>query len=138
MVGALLGMHNFFERSDGTMDLPSGSATGEQARELTMVPMLAIGRWYTGGTRWRGVMLGLGVGAMWARQSFQLGVFDPIHHSAFHPAIVPEAGVTIPIFEGVKGMIGLRYSMAAPAGDYLGGGRRSFQFVTLTASVIEH
>jgi hypothetical protein len=138
VAGALLGMHDFYERSDGTMEFPSGAATGEQARELTMATMLATTRWFPGGTRWRGVVLGLGAGTIWARESFQLGVFDPILNSAFHLAVVPEAAVTIPIFEGVKGMVGARYSLTAPAGSYLGGGKRSFHFLTLTFSVIEH
>lgn len=138
VAGALLGMHDFFERSDGTLEFPSGSATGEQARELTMATMLAIARWYPGGTRWRGVFLGLGAGTIWARESFQLGVFDPIINSAFHLAVVPEAAVTVPIFEGVKGSVGVRYSVTAPAGSYLGGGERSFHFLTLTFSLLEH
>ena len=138
VAGALLGMHDFFERSDGTLEFPSGSATGEQARELTMATMLAIARWYPGGTRWHGVYLGVGAGTIWARESFQLGVFDPILNSAFHLAVVPEAAVTVPIFEGVNGMVGVRYSLTAPAGSYLGGGKRSFHFLTLTFSLLEH
>lgn len=138
VAGALLGMHDFFEGSDGTLEFPSGSATGEQARELLLATMLATARWYPGGTRWQGIFLGLGAGTIWARESFQLGVFDPIINSAFHLAVVPEAAVTIPIFEGVKGTVGVRYSLTAPAGSYLGGGARRFHFLTLTFSVLEH
>lgn len=138
VIGALLGMHDFFEHDDETVEFPSGAATGDQARELTMATMLATTRWYPGGMRWRGIMLGLGAGTIWVRESFQLGVFDPILNSAFHLAVVPEAAVTIPIFEGVQGMVGVRYSLTGPAGSYLGGGDRRYHFLTFTFSVMEH
>lgn len=138
VAGGLLGIQDFFKRSDGTVDFPSGSATGEQARELTMGTILATGRWYPGGMRWRGMFLGLGAGTIWVQESFQLGVFDPIENSAFHLALVPEAGLTIGIFPGVEGMIGARYSVTSPAGSYLGGGSRRFHYLTLTFSVMEH
>ena len=138
VVGALLGMHDFFERDDDTVEFPSGAATGEQARELTMATMLVTTRWYPGGMRWRGVVLGLGAGTIWARESFQLGVFDPILNSAFHLAVVPEAGVMVPIFEGIQGMVGVRYSITGASGSYLGGGERRYHFLTFTFSVMEH
>ena len=138
VAGVLLGMHDFFEREDGTMDFPSGSATGEQARQLTMGSLLATTRWFPRGTRWRSVYLGLGAGTIWAQESFQLGVFDPIENSAFHLALVPEAGVVIGIFPAVKGMIGARYTVTAPSGSYLGGGSRSYQYLAITFSVMEH
>lgn len=138
VAGGLLGIQDFFKRSDETVDFPTGSATGEQARELTMGTILATSRWYPGGMRWRGMFLGLGAGTIWVQESFQLGVFDPIVNSAFHLAVVPEAGFTVRIFEGVEGMVGARYSLTSPTGSYLGGGSRNFHFLTLTFSVMEH
>ena len=129
--GVQVGLNDFSQRTDGTMNFPSGAATGPQFRYLLSTPLLVTGyvypidtyhvRWYVGGA----------AGYSYILQLFELGVRQ-ITHGAWHAVLAPEAGVEVRAFgEGVIGLVSVRYSAPASAGDYLGGGSRSFRHLTV-------
>ena len=138
VVGAQLGVHDFYDSFDGTENFEWGAATGHHFRDLTVATVLGTARWYTSGIVGRGMYGGLGAGVLYSRQAYQLGVIPQLDHSALHLAISPEAGVGIPIFDGVDAVLSVKYTLPAWAGNYLGGGSQSFQFLTFGVGLAEH
>lgn len=135
--GVLLGLNEFSHRSNGTMNFPSGAATGEQLRYLLSTQVLATSyvypfagerhRWYVGG----------GVGATRVIQGFELGTRQ-IANSAWHVVVAPEVGAEVRSPGGAfVGVVGVRFNAPLATGDYLGGGARSFQHVTLRLGIGE-
>jgi len=136
-VGVSLGLQDFFDQTRGTTTFSSGAVTGQQSRELLLGTVMGIGRYYPGPTLGRGFYAGLGAGGQFAQQYYQLGVTNPIGRSAFHFAIAPEVGVVTPIMEGLDAVFTARFTATTAAGNYLGGGARSFKFITLGIGMAE-
>jgi hypothetical protein len=137
VAGAFLGFNEFSERFEGTTNFPSGAATGPQFRYLLSTPVLATGyvypvinervRWYLGG----------GAGGVHVSQWYALGTRQ-FSNGEWHFMLVPEVGAEIPIMGGAfHGAVSLRYNAPIAAGDYVGGGSRSFRYVTLRFALIE-
>jgi hypothetical protein len=137
-VGVAVAVYDFSDETDGTTNFSSGSATGEQFRDLVSVSLMGTGRWFPRGVAGRGPYLGIGAGGLYAQQSYQLGVMPQFVHDGVHLVVAPEAGVAIPIFDGVDALVNVRYTIPSSAGRYLGGGTRSFRFVTLGIGLAEH
>jgi len=138
VVGAQLGVHDFYDTTDGTVNFDWGAATGHQFRDLTLASVLGTARWYGSGTIGRGMYGGLGAGFLYSHQSYQLGVIPQIDRSALHLAISPEAGFGVPIFDGVDAVLSVKYTLPTWGGNYLDGGSKSFQFLTVGLGLAEH
>lgn len=136
--GVSLSVAGFQRHTQNTIDFPSGAATGDQLRQLLPVQALATGyvfpiqangvRWYAGG----------GVGGGHVDQDFSLGT-QQVSRSAWHLVIAPEIGAEVRggpdhLFVGV---VSLRYNAPIAAGNYLGGGARNFQYLTLRVGIGE-
>jgi hypothetical protein len=136
--GVSLAVSGFSNHTEGTINFPSGAATGDQLRQLMPAQMLATGyvypltrkgvRWYAGG----------GVGAGHVDQDFNLGTHQ-LSNGAWHFVIAPEIGAEVRsggqgLFVGV---FALRYNAPVAAGDYLGGGARQFRYLTLRIGIGE-
>lgn len=136
--GVAIGVHDFFDRSDGTTDFDQGSATGEQLRDLLVATVMANARWFPGGVAGRGPYLNVGAGALFMQQSYQLGVMPQLIRSAIHLAVAPEVGAVRRLFDGIDAVASVRYMLPTASGRYLGGGSRSPQFLTINLGIAEH
>jgi len=136
--GVSLSVAGFSRHTDATIDFPSGAATGDQLRQLMPAQLLATGyvypfqkngvRWYAGG----------GVGGGHVDQDFSLGT-QQLSRGAWHLVVAPEIGAEVRggpdrLFVGV---FSLRYNAPIASGDYLGGGSRKFQYLTLRVGIGE-
>jgi len=136
--GVALNVTGFSRHTENTIDFPSGAATGDQLRQLMPAQLLATGyvypyqrngvRWYAGG----------GVGTAHVDQDFSLGT-QQLSRGAWHFVVAPEIGAEVRggpdrLFVGV---FALRYNAQTAAGDYLGGGSRRFQYLTLRVGIGE-
>lgn len=135
-VGVALGVYDFYNESFSTTNFPSGSATGDQLRDLLVASVLATGRWYPLADS-RGPYLGIGAGGIYAEQFYQLGIISQVSRAALHLVIAPEAGLSVPMMQGVNANLGVRYWLPNAAGNYVGGGARSFRFVTASIGLAE-
>jgi len=136
--GVLFGVNDFFHRTDGTVNFNWGAATGQQFRDLTVATLMGSGRWYVRGIAGRGPYLGGGAGLLWARQSYQLGVLPQLVRSAFHLAVAPEAGVAVPVWDGVEAIASVRYTLPSGNGRYLNGSSSRFQYIAIGFGLSEH
>jgi opacity protein-like surface antigen len=138
VAGASLTLNHFYDETRGTTNFGTGSVTGFQHRDLLLAGAMATGRWYLDRMAGHGPYIGLGAGGQWAQQYYQLGVNSQLSRSAFHLALAPEFGVAKQVMDGIDLMIGLRYTASAAAGDYVGGGARKFNFLSLSFALAEH
>lgn len=136
LAGVGFSAHDFYDRSHGTTNFPSGSATGDQLRDLLLITAMGTGRWYPRKDQ-LGPYVASGAGVVFAQQYYQLGLSPGFMRTAFHLAVAPETGVAIPVMPGVAAALGLRYTMASSGGRYLGGGSRKNRFVTVTFGFAE-
>jgi hypothetical protein len=134
--GLAFGVHDFNNASTGTTNFPSGSATGQQLRDLLVTTLMGTGRWYPVAGRSHRPYVGLGAGLVHADEMYTLG-FSQTSRSAWHFAVAPEAGWVFPLIEGIEALVAARYTSPAPAGQYIGGGQRRFPFATLSFGLIE-
>lgn len=129
--GVSLGLNDFSDSFTGTTNFPSGAATGPQFRYLLSAPVLAKGyvypldgervRWFAGG----------GAGVAHVDQVFQLGT-RPVGRRGWHLAVAPEVGAELYDFDGgLTAVVSVRYNAPFATGNYVGGGARSFQYLTL-------
>ena len=137
-MGVAIGVHDFFDRSNGTTDFDQGSATGEQLRDLLVATVMPNARWFPLGVAGRGPYFNLGAGAIFVQQSYQLGVMPQLIRSAIHLAVAPEVGTVHRLFDGVDAVASVRYMLPTSSGRYLGGGSRSPQFLTINVGIAEH
>jgi hypothetical protein len=136
--GVSLTVAGFSHHTESTINFPSGAATGDQLRQLMPAQLLAVGylypyekkgvRWYAGG----------GIGGGHVDQDFNLGTHQ-LSNGAWHVVLAPEIGAEVRggpdrLFVGV---FSLRYNAPLAAGDYLGGGSRRFQYLTLRIGIGE-
>lgn len=135
--GVQLGLNDFSNQDDGTTNFPSGSATGFQVRDLLVMSVLGTARWYAFGPTPRGPFIGLGAGGEYVSQFYQLGPISPFNRTGVHLTAAPEVGFVRPIMTDIDAVITVRFSTPVSAGDYLGGGRRSFRFMTLSFGLAE-
>ena len=131
-LGAFVGFNEFYKRGTGTFAFPSGAGTGNWYHHLLMVPLLATGayyftanrddpRWYVGG----------GVGGVYMRQMFRLGLNDR-SESDFGVLVVPEVGLAFAAWYGTGGILALRYHFPTNGNDFLGYPDRRFQYMSLS------
>src|SRR5204863_159946 len=78
VVGAQLGVHDFYAENDGTVNFDWGAATGHQFRDLTVATVMGTSRWYLSGIVGHGTYAGIGAGFLYSRQAYQLGVIPQI------------------------------------------------------------
>ena len=136
--GVSLTVGGFSHHTESTINFPSGAATGDQLRQLMPAQLLAVGYLYPyqrGGVRW---YAGGGVGGGHVDQDFNLGTHQ-LSSGAWHVLFAPEIGAEVRgganhLFVGV---FSLRYNAPFAAGDYLGGGSRKFQYLTLRIGIGE-
>jgi hypothetical protein len=135
--GVSVGFNDFSERFSGTTNFPSGAATGPQFRYLLSLPLLATGYAYPlGGERVRW-FAGGGAGVAHIDQVFQLGTRQ-VGRRGWHLAVAPEVGAEMYDFNGdLVGVVSLRFNAPFATGDYVGGGARSFQYLTLRVGMGE-
>jgi hypothetical protein len=136
--GVSVSVVGFSHHTSQTIDFPSGAATGDQLRQLMPANLLATGYLYPfqhNGVRW---YAGGGVGGGHIDQNFSLGT-QQLSRGAWHLVVAPEIGAEVRagpdhLFVGV---FSLRYNVPVAAGDYLGGGSRKFQYLTLRFGIGE-
>jgi len=136
--GVSLSVVGFSHHTENTIDFPSGAATGDQLRQLMPAQLLAVGYLYpyqNNGVRW---YAGGGIGGGHVDQDFSLGT-QQLSRGAWHAVIAPEIGAEVRggpdrLFVGV---FSLRYNLPTAAGNYLGGGSRRFQYLTLRVGIGE-
>lgn len=135
--GVMLGLNEFSERTDGTTNFPSGAATGPQFHYLLSMSAMATGYVYTFGTQRYRWYFGGGVGAMRIDQVFELGV-QQMARTAWHAVAAPEVGAEVFGIGGLfVGVFGVRFNAPLSAGDYVGGGARSFRSITFRVGLSE-
>ena len=121
----------FSQHEDGTMQFPSGAVTGNMLRQLFSQQLLATGYFFPGGRGQVRYYAGGGIGATQMDQNVNLGT-QLLSKSAWHFTLAPEIGAEIRSHDGfLVGVVALRYNGAMAAGDYVGGGSRHFQNITL-------
>jgi hypothetical protein len=135
--GFAVGMHDFYDHSFSTENFLSGSATGDQLRDLVLTTLMATVRWCPVGQRAVRPFVGVGSGGLYAQQYYQLQPSSPFSRAALHFVVAPEAGAEIHVIDGVDADAGLRYTTPRTGGSYLGGGARSFRYVTLSVGIAE-
>jgi hypothetical protein len=136
--GVSLSVAGFSRHTGATIDFPSGAATGDQLRQLMPAQLLATGYLYPyqrNGVRW---YAGGGLGGGHVDQDFTIGT-QQLSRGAWHAVVAPEIGAEVRggpdhLFVGV---VALRYNLQTAAGDYLGGGSRKFQYLTLRVGIGE-
>jgi len=136
--GVSLTVSGFSRHTESTINFPSGAATGDQLRQLMPAQLLAVGYLYPiqrSGVRW---YAGGGIGGGHVDQDFNLGTHQ-MSRGAWHALVAPEIGAEVRrgqdhLFVGV---FSLRYNAPFASGDYLGGGARKFQYLTLRIGIGE-
>jgi hypothetical protein len=134
--GLAFGVHDFNDASTGTTNFPSGSATGQQMRDLLVTTFMGTGRWYPLADRTHRPYIGLGAGVVYSDEMYTLG-FTQTSRSAWHLAVAPEAGWIFPMIEGIEAMLTARFTSPVSTGEYIGGGPRRFPFATISIGLIE-
>ena len=135
--GVLLGLNEFSERFNGTTNFPSGAVTGPQFRYLLSMSAMATGYVYTFGTQRYRWYFGGGAGATRIDQVFEVGV-QQMARNAWHLVAAPEVGAEVFGIGGLfVGVFGIRFNMPLSAGNYVGGGARSFRSVTIRMGLSE-
>lgn len=131
-LGGLIGFNEFHHRESGTFDFPGGAATGDQYRDLIVIPLLVTGAWYFNSNpddpRW---YVGAGGGMQYTNQFFQLGL-DQRHQRNWNAVFVPEIGLTFSAWYATGGILSLRYHLPSESGAFLGKDQRRFQYVSLS------
>ena len=130
-LGAQLTVSQFSQHTNETMTFPSGAVTGDMLRHLVTGQVTGTAFWYPikrDKVRW---YAGGGLGGGHADQDFDLGTRQ-VSRSAWHMLITPEIGAEIRRADSLfVAVVSLRYNAPISAGNYLGGGKRSFQYLTL-------
>jgi len=134
--GIELGLNDFFDQDNRTTNFPSGSATGFQVRDLLVMSVMGTGRWFALKSS-HGPYLGLGVGGSYVSQFYQLGPISPFNRTGVHLTAAPEVGYVAPFLTDIDAVVSIRLATPVSAGDYLGGGRRSFRFMMLSFGLAE-
>jgi hypothetical protein len=135
--GFMLGLNEFSERFNGTTNFPSGAASGPQFRYLLSMSVMATGYVYTFGTQRYRWYFGGGAGAVRVDQVYELGV-QQVSRAAWHAVAAPEVGAEVFGIGGLfVGVFGIRFNAPLSAGNYVGGGARSFQSITFRVGLSE-
>jgi len=135
--GVSLTIGQFSEREDGTMELPSGAVTGDMLRQLVSQQILATGFYYPSRLGKIRFYAGGGLGVTSIDQDFNLGL-QQLSRSAWHLVAAPEIGAELRGGDGyLVGIVSLRFNASNAAGNYLGGGSRRFQNLTLRLGIGE-
>jgi hypothetical protein len=134
--GVLIGLNEFSDRSDETTNFPSGSATGPQFRLLVAIPFLFTGYVYPIDTKGVRIYVGGGAGFTSMTQMYTLGL-QQLGESSWHLVAAPEVGAEIRRFGDFTGIVSVRYNAPLKTGDYIGGGGRSFRYVSIRLGIGE-
>lgn len=133
-IGFVLGWNELYQRTSETIVFTGGAATGDQYRHFNIFPLLLSGRFLlrSEGTR---PYVGLGAGGYWIFQRFDFG------QSSFSQddivfGVMPEIGVLVPMRSGAGLQLSARYHVPFSAGDWIGGGERSWQYLSIGVGVM--
>ncbi len=135
--GLAVTFNEFYDNTRGTASFATGAVTGLQTRALMLASAMAVGRWYVHKAAYDGAYVGLGAGGQLGREYYVVGTASPFTRSAVHFVVAPELGFAHPVAEGMELVVSARYTGSSAAGNYLGGGARRFQFVTLSIGMAE-
>jgi len=118
-LGIALAWHVFNETTDGTIVLDQGALTGHQNRYVNSFPMMLTAHYYFGNRNQLWAYLGVGAGAYYMIQRFEIGVwaFEETH---WHFGVVPEFGIQIPLSEA-DFLINVKYNYAFASGEPIAG-----------------
>lgn len=131
-----LSFQDFYASSFQTTNFASGAATGQQVRDLIAANMMGGVRFYPLPRASNRPYVALGAGATYAGQYFQLGL-SQVNRDDITPAFAPEAGLEIPVLDGIDAVVSMRYTIPARTKNHIGGGARSFQYLTLGIAFAE-
>lgn len=131
-----LSFQDFYASSFQTTNFASGAATGQQVRDLIAANMMGGVRFYPFPRASNRAYIALSGGAVYAGQYFQLGL-SQINRDDIRPAIAPELGFETPVFDGIDAVFNMRYSIPARTTNHIGGGARSFQYLTFGIAFAE-
>jgi hypothetical protein len=134
--GAGLTFQDFYSASFKTTNFASGAATGQQVRDLVAANLMATARFYPLPQASNRPYLALGAGGAYSGQYFQLGL-SQINRDDITPAIAPELGLETPVLDGIDAVFSLRYTLPARTNHHIGGGPRSFQYLTFGIAFAE-
>jgi hypothetical protein len=121
-VSASIGFLEFYENSYDPIDFTNGTVTGQQYRNLQMVPILVGAQRYFGDLGQTRPYVGLSIGALYVDQLMDIGLYS-LRATNWHFMGAPEFGVMMPALFGGQGntVVSIRYSYPFEAGEYLGG-----------------
>jgi hypothetical protein len=127
-----IGFTEFYENTDKLISVENGDVSGQQYRNLQMIPIMAGVQRYFGEERGSRPYIGLTAGAHYTDQLLDIGLYT-VKSDNWHFSIAPEFGVVIPALFGGQGqnVIGVRYTYPFEAGNYLGGQKRSWSHVSI-------
>ena len=131
-----LTLQDFYSSSFKTTNFASGAATGQQTRDLVAANLMVAGRFYPTPQASTRPYISLAAGGAYTGQYFQLGLSE-VNRDDLTPAIAPEVGLEIPCIDGIDAVFNLRYTMPAHNSRHIGGGPRSFQYLTFGISFAE-
>lgn len=140
MLGFTAGVNEFYQNTTETVQLQSGAVSGGQYRHLLQFPLLLAANWFprlapsdAAPRDMRRVQpfIGTGIGAYYVRQRFEIGT-TAAQESNWQFGVAPEAGLAVPMGGGGSfATLVARYHLPVGGGDFLGGGSRSFSYLTL-------
>jgi hypothetical protein len=127
---------DFYAASFKTTNFASGAATGQQVRDLIAANFMGGIRFYPLPQASNRPYVALAAGAAYTGQYFQLGL-SQVDRNVVAPAVAPEVGLEMPVMDGIDAVLSMRYTMPARTTNHIGGGARSFQYLTLGIAFAE-
>lgn len=122
-VGIAWQWNTFDQQSDDALSLDlediSGHGSTPHFRRIYATSILATAHYYSQSAEgYRNVLpyLGLGMGAFWIQRRLEIGIVDR-EDSKWHFALVPEAGVVIPMGYDSNLFLSFKYNYAFESGD---------------------
>ncbi len=122
-VGATLGWHVFYERTNETLQLESGAASGTQDRYVNAFPMMLNAHYYLGDRGGTRPFIGMNFGGMYVSQRFDMGI-RVLERDSFEWAMAPEVGVAVPLQRNTLLLLAAKYNVAL-SGESIAG--RNFE-----------
>ena len=133
-VGILLGWQEFYHKVNTDINFNSGTVSGTQYRHMHIFPMMLTGHWYGGIPGGKRPFIGGGLGTTYVRQLFDIGLQEATEDH-WHFALAGDAGIAWPLQSGSAAVLSLRYTYPFNAGDYVGGGSRAWQYLSINLGV---
>lgn len=118
-VGIAWQWNTFEQQSDDALSLDLEDISSPHFRRIYATSILATVHYYSQSAEgYRNVLpyLGLGMGAFWIQKGLEIGTVDH-ENSNWHFALVPEAGIVIPMGYDSNLFLGFKYNYAFESGD---------------------